>query len=81
VRLVDWDRELVCVLPLRIGDYRVRYAARGMDAGHAADTIIEGEEPVDSYWLWFWPAAPAPDRVLKQTSVTAKYWHDWAQSL
>lgn len=81
VRLVNWDRELVCDLPLRTRDYRVRYAARGMDVGHAADTIIEDEEPVDSYRLSFWPASPAPDRVLKQTSETAQYWHDWARNL
>src|SRR5213080_443137 len=56
VRLVDWDRQLVCQLPLQMRDYRVRYAARGMDKGHAADTIIEDEQPVDSYSLWFWPA-------------------------
>jgi len=40
VRLVDWDRQFVCQLPLQIRDYRVRYAARGMDKGNAADTII-----------------------------------------
>src|SRR5690349_5733026 len=40
VRLVDWDRELVCQLPLEVTDYRVRYAARGMDRGHEADTIL-----------------------------------------
>jgi hypothetical protein len=81
VRLVDWDRQFVCQLPLQIRDYRVRYAARGMDKGNAADTIIGGEEPIDSYGLWFWPASPTPDRVLKQTSQTARYWHEWAQSL
>ena len=81
VRLVDWDRQLVCQLPVKMGDYRVRYAALGMDRGQAADTIVEGEHPVDSYALWFWPAFPAPDRILKQTSQAARYWHDWAQSL
>ena len=80
-RLVDWDGEIVCQLPLQMQDYRVRYAARGMDEGHTADTILEGEEVVDSYSLWFWPASVAPDRILRQASETAQYWHDWAQNL
>jgi hypothetical protein len=81
VRVVDWDRGLVCELALPGLSYRVRYAARGMDAGHAEDTIIGDEEPVDSYRLWFWPAPHAPDRVLEQTSGAAAYWHNWAQNL
>jgi hypothetical protein len=81
VRLVDWDRGLVCALTLPAPGYRVRYAARGMDAGHAADTILTDEKPVDSYRLWFWPAPPAPDLVLKRTSEAAEYWHNWVRSL
>jgi hypothetical protein len=81
VGLVDWDRDLVCALPLRPIDYRVRYVARGMDAGRAADTIVASEAPVDAYRLWFWPSAQAPDRVIRQTSDTAKYWHGWAHDL
>ena len=77
VRLVDWDRVIVCDLPLAAQTYRVRYAAWGMDAGNAADTILEGEVTVDSYRLWFWPSPPAPDRVIRETSETAKYWHGW----
>jgi hypothetical protein len=80
-RIVDWDCGLVCALTLPRPDYRVRYAARGMDAGQAADTIIAGEEPVDSYRFWFWPAPTAPDVVRKRTSQTAEYWHNWAQTL
>ena len=71
----------MCELPLRISEYRVRYTARGMDAAHAADTVIDGEEPLDAYRLWFWPAPPAPDRVIKVVSETARYWHEWATAL
>lgn len=81
VRLVDWDRELVCQLPLEMHGYRVRYAARGMDDGRAADTILGDEDPVDSYGLWFWRAPPGPDRILNQTSETARYWHEWVRGL
>jgi hypothetical protein len=41
----------------------------------AAHSDIEG----DHYLLQFWPAPPAPDRIVKQTSASAAYWHDHAQ--
>jgi hypothetical protein len=81
VRLINWDRELVCELPLRTHSYRVRYEGRGMDAGREADTVLQGEDPVDSYRLSFWPAPPAPDMVVRQTAESARYWHGWAQAL
>jgi len=80
-RLVTWGGETLCELPLTQSDYRVRYQATGMDAGRNADTILEGEEPVDSYVLSFWPAPPGPDRVVRDTSETARYWHGWAQGV
>jgi hypothetical protein len=80
-RLVTWGGETLCDLPLTQSDYRVRYQATGMDAGREADTILEGEEPVDSYMLSFWPAPPAPDSVVRDTSDVARYWHGWAQAL
>lgn len=64
------------------GTYRVRYAARGMDSARAVDTIVETEEPIDTYQLSFWPAkGDAPDRVVRQESQTATYWNGWANSL
>jgi hypothetical protein len=80
-RLINWDRELVCQLPLSPLDYRVRYEGRGMDAGSEADTVLQGEDSVDSYRLSFWPAPAAPDSVVRQTSASARYWHGWAQGL
>ncbi|RZU51312.1 hypothetical protein EV385_3127 [Krasilnikovia cinnamomea] len=56
------------------GDYRVRYCARGMQQGHDEDTLA-GDEPIDFYLLQFWPGSPAPDRILRQTSDAAAYWH------
>ncbi len=57
------------------GDYRVRYCARGMQQGEEEDTL-SGEEPIDFYLLQFWPSRPpAPDRILRQTSDAAAYWH------
>lgn len=56
-------------------DYRVRYCGWGMDAAHR-DGQNEGEPSVDRYVLQFWPAPPAPDRVVKVTSRQAAYWHE-----
>lgn len=50
-------------------NYRVRYSIRRMEE---ADTV---EEPPDCYLLQFWPADPAPGRIVKQTGKRAAYWH------
>jgi hypothetical protein len=55
-------------ISLPVGDYRVRYCGQKMDQGHDG-------EPVDSYLLQFWPGKPGPDRVVRQTSSIAAYWH------
>ncbi|MDQ0788657.1 hypothetical protein [Streptomyces sp. B3I8] len=79
--LVQWAGEGSWPLDLPETDHRVRYCARGMDAGRDLDTRV-GEEPqVDSYLLQFWPAPPAPDRVVRQTSAVAEYWHEFAREL
>ena len=67
----DWDGDRVATAAPPAGSYRARYCARGMDQGHDND---EGDL-VDFYSLAIWPAPPAPDAVLKQTSESAKYWH------
>jgi hypothetical protein len=68
VEVQDWDRIPVCEIPLGEQTYRVRYTARGMDAGHAGTAM-------DAYSLWFWPAPTAPDAIIRQTSESAAYWH------
>ncbi|WP_018683565.1 hypothetical protein [Actinokineospora enzanensis] len=73
--LADWDSDVAVPLGLAAGDYRVRYCAVGMDEGHAHDTRMAGEPEVDRYLLQFWPAPPAPDEVIRQTSLHAAYWH------
>lgn len=64
--------------PVRLpapGDYRVRYCGAGIDEGAAADTRSPGSPPVDRYLVQLWPAAPAPDAVVRQGSARAAYWH------
>lgn len=51
------------------GEYRVRYCASGFD-----EAMVSDDAP-DSYLLQFWPAPPAPGRILVQTSERAEAWH------
>ncbi|MFG2131910.1 hypothetical protein ACGFNV_29420 [Streptomyces sp. NPDC048751] len=79
--LVQWAGEASWDLGLEETDYRVRYCARGMDEANREDTRLSEEPRIDCYLLQFWPAPPAPDRVLKQTAGIAGYWHDYAREL
>ncbi|MEU2589097.1 hypothetical protein ABZ612_41195 [Streptomyces avermitilis] len=77
--LVEWGGEDFWELGLEETDYRVRYCAKGMDEARRQDTRLAEEPQLDCYLLQFWPAPPAPDCVLKQTSAIAAYWHDYAR--
>ncbi|MEU0249886.1 hypothetical protein ABZ192_37375 [Streptomyces sp. NPDC006235] len=79
--LVEWGGGDSWQLDLEETDYRVRYCARGMDQASERDTRMDGEPRLDCYLLQFWPAPPEPDRVLKQTSQVAAYWHRYAREL
>jgi hypothetical protein len=72
---VEWageDAHPLGELPSGPGAHRLRYHARGMDAGVELDTADEYDgEPVDEYLLQIWPARPAQPQVLKLTSVRA----------
>jgi hypothetical protein len=61
------------------GTYRARYHANNMQGGREKDVTFAHEEPVDSYRLTLWPAPTSKDRVLRQTSEIAAYWHDEAR--
>lgn len=76
VSLMDWH-ERMSSLPLRESvAYRVRYCARGMDAGKTYLGEPEIAEPLDHYLLVFWPARGEADRIVRRTSRIAAYWHD-----
>lgn len=65
---------------LLAGTYRVRFCASGMDAARQQDTVLEDEEAADRYLLQLWPDDVwRPDRILRQTSETAGYWHRTAR--
>jgi hypothetical protein len=80
VVVTEWGGQQLCSIPLAQTTYRVRYCAREMDRGKEVDTLVD-EDPVDVYALIFWPADAAPDAIIKQTSGSAAYWHDWVKSL
>ncbi|MFI1368694.1 hypothetical protein [Streptomyces griseochromogenes] len=77
--LVQWAGEDSWDLDLEETDYRVRYSAKGMDEANRQDTRLDEDPQLDCYLLQFWPAPPAPDRVVKETSAIAAYWHDYAR--
>src|SRR5215471_20895717 len=79
--LVQWAGEASWTLPLAPIDYRVRYSATGMDRAREQDTLLEGEPLLDRYLLQLWPAPPAPDAVIRETSEQAAYWHAYARTL
>ncbi|GGS92340.1 hypothetical protein [Streptomyces violaceus] len=79
--LVQWAGEASWPLDLEETDYRVRYCAQGMDRAGEEDTRLDDEPQLDCYLLQFWPAPPEPDRVLKQTSLSAANWHRYAREL
>ncbi|MGW4488713.1 hypothetical protein ACWEOE_33350 [Amycolatopsis sp. NPDC004368] len=80
-RLVTWGGEGAWDLGLAPGDYRVRYSGTAMDAAREHDTRLADEPELDRYLLQFWPARPAPDAILRQTSAVARYWHGVAREL
>lgn len=61
------------------GWHRVRYCGHDMDAGNELDTSDEDEPAPDRYLLQLWPAPPAPDAIVEQTSAIAGYWHSVAR--
>lgn len=81
VSLVSWGGEESWELGLDQADYRVRYSATGMDEAREQDTRLDDDPVLDRYLVQFWPGPPEPDRVVKQTSEQAAYWHStWAST-
>jgi len=80
--LTGWGGEAQPVpLGLEVTGYRVRLCATKMDEARQQDTILDDEDVIDRYELVFWRSEAHPDRVVRQTSATAAYWHTWAQGL
>jgi hypothetical protein len=86
VSLVPLDRqamlaglmgERACEFDLPAPCYRVRYSCKDLDEAREWDTMGDWEELVarDSFVLELWPAPPAADAIVRQTSSFAEYHH------
>ncbi len=69
--LSEWAGTRDVPLDLPHGDYRVRYAARGM----LADWLVDEDSPQQEYLLQFWPSARGQDEIVRVTGECATYWH------
>ncbi|KRA79913.1 hypothetical protein ASE09_17345 [Streptomyces sp. Root66D1] len=78
--LVQWAWEARWGLDLEETGYRVRYCALGMDPQHPVPDR-EGAAREERYLLQLWPAPPEPDRIVRQSSRRAAYWHGFARAL
>jgi len=72
VRWMSWAGESWGPLGVQAGTYRVRVSAHGRDAGRNGEFV---DDVVDEYLIDLWPAALAPDDILRTGSDDAKYWH------
>ncbi len=77
--VVEWGGPPVASMVLGARDFRVRYSAYGMDLARDSPSRFSGEPVLDRYLLQFWPAPPSGDRVVRQGSAAAAYWHSWAR--
>jgi hypothetical protein len=78
VALQSWDGD-VYPLDLPVQSYRVRYHLDQMDGADEREVL---EQPNwHTHVLQFWPAPPAPDKVLRVKSDAAAYWHSVARKM
>lgn len=68
----DTGEDLVMPVP---GSYRARWHASGMDPAREADVRMNDEPAIDRYLLQLWPAPPAADLIVRQSSDAAASWH------
>jgi len=79
--LCEWGWEKEHALDIPEGIYRLRYSIDGMDKDHSNEAIEEDEDlwespvPGQRHLIQIWPDENAKDKVIKQTSEKAKYWH------
>ncbi|BDV29844.1 hypothetical protein [Microbacterium terricola] len=61
-----------CAFALPEASYRVRWSVSGMDEEQSQR---DAGPATARQWLALWPAPPAADAILRQTSTTAASWH------
>ncbi len=78
VALCEWACEETYPLELPEGDYRVRYCIVAMGNDYDDDGDWEAPVPGQKHLIQIWPAEKPTDKIIKNTSDTASYWHkEW----
>jgi hypothetical protein len=67
-----WAGVSVGAIAVPPATYRVRVSAHGRDDGRDGE-FAEGI--VDRYLMQLWPAAAAPDQIIRTSSADADYWN------
>ncbi len=67
-----WVAEAGYPLSLPVGTYRARYCAKSMLADWQ---LADGDGPLQTYLLQFWPAQQRTDEVVRVSGECAQYWH------
>ncbi|MBW6435656.1 hypothetical protein KZ829_18095 [Actinoplanes hulinensis] len=78
VALCAFEQFVHLTLP-RADSLRARFCAEGMDEGAEQDTAFDEDPGPDRYLLALWPAPPAPEAIVRETSDQASYWHQVAR--
>ncbi|MFE0177749.1 hypothetical protein ACFWZ2_36110 [Streptomyces sp. NPDC059002] len=79
VTLELWGGDGSFPLGLGMDDFRVRHSVSGMDEARERELECLDGLVIERHLLQFWPAPPARDRLIKQTSRSAAYWHGVAR--
>lgn len=78
VSLLEWGESEGPDLGLQLGYYRVRYCIDGMEKDYDEDGDWEAPVPGQRHLIQIWSGAQDKDKVEKQTSDMASYWHkEW----
>jgi hypothetical protein len=74
LNLEAWGEEVKIKLGISQGSYKLRYSVKNF--GLAEDTGQYEEGNIEFYHIDIWPAPISQDKILKNTSEGAKYWHE-----
>ena len=73
VLLCQWAHEEIFKLDLPKKEYRVRYSIKGLDKDYDEEIL----KPINGqlYLIEFWPSKFKEDKIIKETTEDATYWH------
>jgi hypothetical protein len=63
-------------IPLRAGNYRIRYSAKNFHATEEKSSVEEVDSSLlECYELIIWPSEINSDEIIKNTNLSAASWH------